>query len=108
MSSPTFTIEGRYAGRLALHHFDAYFRAKAAGYLELGGEEALHGSGVAAIEWADRVAEYLPADHLRLRLEHAGPERRRIEIRAGGPFSARWLAATVKAWGPGPEEPAAL
>jgi thiamine-monophosphate kinase len=95
VSSPTFAIEGIYSGRLELHHFDAYFAAKAASYLELGGDEAFHGGGVAAVEWAERVEAFLPADHLRVRCEHLGPDRRRIEMRATGPFSERWLAATV-------------
>ncbi|MBK9383932.1 MAG: tRNA (adenosine(37)-N6)-threonylcarbamoyltransferase complex ATPase subunit type 1 TsaE [Planctomycetes bacterium] len=96
VSSPTFAIEGLYTGRLELHHFDAYFAEKAASYLELGGEEAFHGGGVAAVEWAERVEAFLPTDHLRVRCEHLGPERRRIEMRANGPFSERWLAATVE------------
>ncbi|MBL8897928.1 MAG: tRNA (adenosine(37)-N6)-threonylcarbamoyltransferase complex ATPase subunit type 1 TsaE [Planctomycetes bacterium] len=97
VSSPTFAIEGVYSGRLELHHFDAYFAEKASSYLELGGDEAFHGEGVAAVEWAERVETFLPIDHLRVRCEHRGPERRRIEMRAGGPFSERWLAATVDA-----------
>jgi tRNA threonylcarbamoyladenosine biosynthesis protein TsaE len=95
VSSPTFAIEGIYEGRLALHHLDAYFAEKAASYLELGGEDVLHGTGVAAVEWAERVETFLPSDHLRIHIEHLGPERRRVEMVARGPFSERWLAATV-------------
>jgi thiamine-monophosphate kinase len=107
VSSPTFAIEGIYEGRLALHHLDAYFAEKAASYLELGGEEALHGAGVAAVEWAERVEEFLPADHLRIRIEHLGPECRRVEMVARGPFSERWLAATVGELASGAESPSA-
>lgn len=95
VSSPTFTVEGIYEGRLQLHHFDAYFQAKAASYLELGGEEAFYGEGVAAIEWAERVPEFLPTDHLRIALNHSGEEHRSVKAEAFGPLARRWLAATV-------------
>jgi thiamine-monophosphate kinase len=104
VSSPTFGIEGIYAGRLELHHLDAYFAEKVRSFLELGGEEVLYGAGVAAVEWAERVRSFLPADHLQVRIEHLGPDRRRIEMAARGPFSRRWLAATVGALAAGQGE----
>jgi len=72
--SPTFTRMRELSGRLALYHFDAW-RAGSAALLAEGGE-FLGGDGVAVVEWADRVGEWLPLPRLELRLRHVDPERR--------------------------------
>jgi tRNA A37 threonylcarbamoyladenosine biosynthesis protein TsaE len=62
-------------------------------FLAEGGAEWFHQGGVCAIEWAERVAEHLPAARLSVVLAHAGPAERRVRIaalgeREGGPLSA--------------------
>lgn len=91
VTSPTFTLMNEYAGRLPLYHFDAYRMGRAAEIEELGADDYFFGEGVCVIEWADRVADFLPADRLDIAAAHAGERQRRYEIRAAGPRSAEIL-----------------
>jgi tRNA threonylcarbamoyladenosine biosynthesis protein TsaE len=81
ITSPTFTIGQRYGGgRMPVSHLDLY-RLK-----DLGGEDPallddyLGPDGVAFVEWPDAGREGLGRPALEIRLEHAGGERRRVEI----------------------------
>ena len=100
--SPTFVLLAEYEGRLPLLHGDAY-RLRPGEAEDIGLEELVEGwPGLVLIEWADRVAELLPDDRLRVELripDAAGaPERRRVEARATGPRAEAALAAWRAAW----------
>lgn len=82
VASPTFVMLTRYSGRLTLHHADLY-RIASGDDLELGLEE-LPGSGVLAIEWAERLSRLPWSRTLRVALEHAGGDRRHIRIEGEG------------------------
>lgn len=97
VSSPTYTLAHEYAGRLTLHHLDAWMAEREASFLAAGGEELLIGDAVAAIEWAGNVAAWLPRPHLDLELAHVDPGRRRLTARlvrgpdgSVGPLGAAW------------------
>jgi tRNA threonylcarbamoyladenosine biosynthesis protein TsaE len=87
VSSPTFVLIQEYAGRVPVYHFDAYRLPSPAAFADLGVEEYFHGDGVCLVEWADKVAETLPADHLKVELEVLGETRRRATVTASGPRS---------------------
>lgn len=93
VTSPTFVLIQEYAGRLPVYHFDAYRLANAGAFADLGVHEYLEGEGVCLIEWADRVAACLPADHLRIELAVVGAEARRAQLTATGPRHQTWLRA---------------
>jgi tRNA threonylcarbamoyladenosine biosynthesis protein TsaE len=84
VTSPTFTIGQRYeGGRLAVAHLDL-FRLRS-----LGAEDPallddyLGTDGVAFIEWPAVAAPALAGRHvLAVRLDHAGGDRRQIEMPA--------------------------
>jgi tRNA threonylcarbamoyladenosine biosynthesis protein TsaE len=85
VTSPTFTIGQRYAGRLRVGHLDLYRLGSLADEVPGLLEEYLDPQGVAFIEWpGDEVAELAGADGLRVRarvvLEHLGGDGRRITI----------------------------
>ena len=82
VASPTFVMLTCYPGRLVLHHADLY-RIAPGDELELGLEE-LPGDGVLAIEWAERLSRISWPRALRVALEHAGGDRRRVRIEAAG------------------------
>lgn len=84
VSSPTFALLHAYEGPLPLHHLDAWMTARGEAFLRDGGAAWLRADGVCAIEWAERVAHWLPPAHFEVRLEHAGEDRRRIEVRWTG------------------------
>ena len=75
VNSPTFTILQVYEdGRLPLYHFDAYRIEDADEADEIGCDEFFGGSGVCIVEWAERIAELLPADRRELVIEK-NPEK---------------------------------
>ena len=88
VTSPTFTLINEYDARLPLYHVDAYRLHSAHELSDLGIDEYFFGRGVTVIEWADRVAEILPADRLDVRLEHLGLPARRLTWTAHGPRHA--------------------
>lgn len=84
VNSPTFTILQQYEeGRLPLYHFDVYRIGDVEEMDEIGYEDCFYGDGVCLIEWSQLIAEILPEDVIRVRIEKE-PERafeyRRITI----------------------------
>ena len=79
--SPTFTIVREYrSGRLPLFHFDVYRLSGPEEFIDAGAEDYLEDSGLSVIEWADIVADALPADALLVNIEYAEDDKRRIMI----------------------------
>lgn len=81
VTSPTFTIGRRYrGGRLPISHLDLYrledIEGEDPGLLD----DYLGGDGVAFVEWPAVGIGRLGRPALEIRLEHAGEERRTIEI----------------------------
>lgn len=95
VSSPTYLLVIEHPGPVPLLHLDAYLPGKLRAFLEDGGLDYLAESrGVIAVEWADRVAELLPAQTLWIDLAPivvgGQPARRaRLERRGASPFG--WL-----------------
>ncbi|MCB9849811.1 MAG: tRNA (adenosine(37)-N6)-threonylcarbamoyltransferase complex ATPase subunit type 1 TsaE [Phycisphaerales bacterium] len=85
VTSPTFVLINEYPGRLPLYHIDTY-RLRGADDLDaLGFDEMVKGDGAVLVEWADRVRELLPADHLHVSIEITGETERTISLTAHGP-----------------------
>ena len=85
VSSPTYLLCHEYEGPVTLLHLDAYFAERMEGLLAEGLAERLHGPVVVVVEWAERMAEWLPAEHLEVRLGHPAPSgdgtRRAVTVR---------------------------
>ncbi len=88
--SPTFTLVQVYPLPTGdIWHVDLYRLGAPEEALELGIEEA-RASGIALIEWPERLAEYLPADRLEVTLAFTDDEKRRIATVTGhGSWTAR-------------------
>ena len=85
IKSPTFTIIREYqGGRLPLYHMDVY-RLENGGGEDLGLEEYFDGDGISVVEWAQFVADELPADYLSLTFTRMAVEtERQVSIVAHG------------------------
>jgi tRNA threonylcarbamoyladenosine biosynthesis protein TsaE len=74
VTSPTFVILNRYAGRdvrgeeLLLYHLDLYRVRSLQEVYDIGFEELLYGNGIAMIEWAGLLGNLLPARRFDVRL----------------------------------------
>jgi tRNA threonylcarbamoyladenosine biosynthesis protein TsaE len=80
ISSPTFVLIHEYHGRIPVYHFDAYRLPSAEAFEELGVAEYWTAGGVCLVEWADRVAHFLPESRWMITLEPLGPTERTARI----------------------------
>ena len=81
VTSPTFTIGQRYGGgRLPVSHLDLYRLQSLEGEDPALLDDYLGPDGVAFVEWPAVGVERLGRPALEIRLEHAGGERRTIEV----------------------------
>lgn len=84
ITSPTFTLIKQYSGRLTLYHIDVYRLDDPEEILLLGIDEILLQQAVVAVEWADKVEEILPKNHLRIEIQLAGKTGRNVFIDGRG------------------------
>ena len=97
--SPTFTLIHEYDGRLPVYHVDAYRLKDSEEFLDMGGGELLNGDGVCLIEWADRIRDLLPKDHLRIEIDVTGESARVFRCLGQGAHSARAVQALRQSLG---------
>lgn len=93
VSSPTYVLMNEYIpvekGRPRLLHIDAYRITSADALDAIGLDAALQTKPgepppVVAVEWPERLCDRLPERCVHVRIEHVGPERRRITLSARG------------------------
>jgi len=77
--SPTFTMIQEHQGRLPLYHIDLY-RLDETDVDDLGLREYLFSTGVAAVEWFERLREANELECLQIRISYEGANCRRIEL----------------------------
>ena len=83
-TSPTFVIIREYHGRLPLYHIDLYRLDRIEELAELGLEDYLYGSGICAVEWADKALPMLPKEHLLIKLEFLDDTSRSLRLKPSG------------------------
>lgn len=93
--SPTFNLVLSYPmPGFMVWHFDLYRVEHPEELAELGFDEAL-ATGVALVEWPERLGAAWPADGLILRLESAAGEGRRARLKGGGDWPKRLKSMTA-------------
>jgi tRNA threonylcarbamoyladenosine biosynthesis protein TsaE len=83
--SPTFILANEHrGGRLPVFHLDVYRVRGADEAVGFGLEDYLAVDGVCVIEWAEKVRQALPAEHLWITFRHIGESKRGLMIKAVG------------------------
>lgn len=87
VNSPTFVIVNEYTGRLDIYHIDAY-RLNSIGEFEmLGFDDFCYPDSVVLIEWIDKIEAALQSvDYIRIKLEHAGENKRKLHVKNTPPY----------------------
>ena len=105
ITSPSYTLINEYPGRLTLHHIDLYRLDVDLDAEDLGLIEILHGNGVAAVEWADRLPSDAVADRMDIRFEIGAGDRRTLRWQAYGQAATSLLKALDRFTGSSPADP---
>ena len=97
VNSPTFVLMNEHAGRLRLFHVDAYRLDDPEDLLAAGLLDDRAAEGVTVVEWADRLAGWLPDERLELSMDPDPVDHdvRRIAWRALGEEHRRLAAAAL-------------
>ena len=80
VTSPTFTVGHRYAGRVDVSHLDL-FRFAGVSAAEWGDLEPYFDDAVCFVEWPEAGEGVLPPARFAVTLRHAGDDRRQIAVR---------------------------
>ena len=80
--SPTFALVHELAGRVPLRHLDLY-RLTGPDLEHLGAEEWFEPDAAVAVEWAERLGPFRPAEHLEIHLASAATGRQASLVATG-------------------------
>ncbi|HEX4795010.1 MAG TPA: tRNA (adenosine(37)-N6)-threonylcarbamoyltransferase complex ATPase subunit type 1 TsaE [Humisphaera sp.] len=85
VNSPTYVLLNVYeGGRLPVFHLDAYRVQGADDFEAIGFGELLEQRGVVVVEWAQRIAELLPANRISIVIDPIDERRRQIQVTLPG------------------------
>ena len=79
VTSPTFTIGHRYAGRVPVSHLDL-FRFASVSPAEWGDLEPYFDGAVCFVEWPEAAGAGLPPVSVAVRLQHVDPKHRLVVL----------------------------
>ncbi len=93
VTSPTFVLINQYrrADSQVLYHVDAFRLGSSQEAVHLGLEDLLADHGPVVVEWADRIADVLPAERLWVHLRWVDDLRRGLRFEALGNHYERVL-----------------
>ena len=81
VSSPTFGLVNPYEGtNCHIYHFDFYRIKNEQEAFDIGFEEYLYSGNWCFIEWAERVAKYLPDQYTTLEIVYIDENTRKVVI----------------------------
>jgi tRNA threonylcarbamoyladenosine biosynthesis protein TsaE len=94
VTSPSFVLVNEYRagaarGNMPIYHVDLYRIAEEGELATIGLDELWDGDGVCLIEWPERAAAMLPAEHMAIHMQHLSETKRRLRLAPHGP---RYLA----------------
>ena len=98
VTSPTFTLQHIYEGRLNLYHFDWYRLMEGREVLDLGFREWAERGGVTAVEWADKFPKLMPPNVLKMTFDVLSEQSRRLIVEANHPDSIPRVEELLRCW----------
>ena len=84
ITSPSYTLINEYPGRIPFFHVDLYRIDDSIAFNDIGLYDILYGTGVIAIEWADKLEKDDLVEYLSTALEIIDDESRKISFTAYG------------------------
>ena len=99
VSSPTYVICNIYPrdpqveGSRPVFHLDAYRTNGEEDFTSLGFDELMQQDGIVVVEWAAKIPELLPPDHLAVLIEPVDETTRELVLTGTGPQSKRLIEA---------------
>jgi tRNA threonylcarbamoyladenosine biosynthesis protein TsaE len=93
VTSPTFAILQEYAGTVPVYHVDAYRISGSDDLATIGLEDCMEAGGIVVIEWADRIMEIVPDEHLMISIRVISEHQRQFLFTPSG---AAYRAAVKK------------
>lgn len=86
VASPTFALVHEYAGKPPLVHFDLYRVSDSDDLYTTGFYDYLDGSAILAVEWSERLEDFLPENAITVTLCILGEQEREITVTGGDRF----------------------
>jgi tRNA threonylcarbamoyladenosine biosynthesis protein TsaE len=80
VTSPSFTLVNEYGREAKVYHVDLYRVEGGRDLATLGLEELAGRDATVLIEWGEKLGDDVPRPYVRIRLEHLGPDERRITV----------------------------
>jgi len=91
VSSPTFALVNEYRGKdITLFHFDMYRIMDEEGLESTGFYDYPFEDNVAAVEWSENIAGFLPKDTIYITINTLSELEREIIIEDGERFAHSW------------------
>jgi tRNA threonylcarbamoyladenosine biosynthesis protein TsaE len=84
VKSPSFVYMRVYRAGIPVYHFDFYRLSEKHTLINVDLDEYFSGGGIALVEWADRIAEFLPPIRYEVRLLLISEHERQIVISRSG------------------------
>ncbi|MGC8875048.1 MAG: tRNA (adenosine(37)-N6)-threonylcarbamoyltransferase complex ATPase subunit type 1 TsaE [Chloroflexia bacterium] len=89
ITSPSFTLVWEYRadaerGGMPFYHIDLYRVQSLEEAWRLGLDDLFYGAGVCAVEWADRLPEAMPKEHLLVSLAYLSETKRVVRMQPCG------------------------
>lgn len=82
VSSPTFGIVNEYTSGKgqSIYHFDFYRMDDPTEALDIGIEEYFYSGSICLIEWAEKIAQFIPDEFLLIKIEILSEHSRKIHL----------------------------
>jgi tRNA threonylcarbamoyladenosine biosynthesis protein TsaE len=84
VTSPTFTLVHVYHNHLTVYHVDLYRVTSLRDLETLGLEDVFDRPAIVVVEWAEKFALRSDWPVVRIHLDHAGEDQRRIRVETPG------------------------